>query len=86
MIVEKLVKEELGYCCVTRFLIDNRKHSARKIADALGVSHRTIEYWRDKFYRKKLGPCSSNCRSPRRPPELKTTASGRVYFARSASR
>lgn len=86
-VIRHLITDELGYCCVHAFYKEHEKVSGKHLGEALGVSSNTANYWRSKYIRKELQPCGANCPRPlRRSLELKKTASGRVYFARSAAR
>lgn len=80
--LEDLATEELGCCCVYRFLKEVKHISGKKVAEALGLSTTCIYKWRHRFALRELEPCA-NCRVPQRLVELKRTSSGRPYFVRS---
>lgn len=81
-IVEHLVTKELGFCCVRSFLREVKGCSGHKVSLALGVSSRTIDYWRDKLALGKLPRCP-NCHLPQTQLQLSRTASGKPFFVRS---
>ncbi len=80
-LIYKLAVEELKFCCVWSFLQETKVYSARKIALALGVSNRTITYWRNKKRKGQITQCP-RCPGPQTRLQLKKTTSGRVYFVR----
>ena len=81
----RLVRDELGYCCVNGFLKAAEGYSARKVAEALGVNNRTVSYWRDKQMLKLIDPCP-RCRHPQKPLVLLKTDAGRFYVDRCQPR
>lgn len=81
-IMQDLV-QSLGYCCVRSFLEDVKPYSARRLGQALGVSHHTVQYWRDKLILHELPRCSTDCpQRPYTPPELQRTDGGTFRFVR----
>lgn len=59
----KLPNGKPMYCCVKWWLVAHRKVRTGALADAWGLSVRTVRYWRRKM---KLGEikceCNANCR------------------------
>lgn len=84
-LMHRLCTEELGYCCVKSFLKESKRFSGRKVAAALGVNCSAVYYWRNKLASGEIPNCD-HCRLPQKPLELRLTASGRAYFARSQLR
>lgn len=77
--MQRLVKEELGFCCIEAFLREVHGNSARKVAQALGVSHQVVRYWRQQKYEGNISRCPK-CGDPQPQLKLQRYATGRWYF------
>ena len=78
-----LAEDELGFCCMYTFLRETKRWSGHKVAEAMGISSKSIYYWRDKKSRGVV-TCCPRCHLPQTQLELKKRASGTVYFVRSS--
>lgn len=84
-LMQRLVIDELRFCCINSFLREIKGRSRKKVAEALGVSPQTIRYWQGKKFNGELKACP-NCSLPQTQLRLKKTADGRAYFVRSYAR
>lgn len=82
-LMKTLIVDELDFCCIWNFMRETKSLSARKIAQALGVHPTTVQYWREKFIRREIKPCSTDCRHLHKPCEFRMTDGGKPYFVRS---
>ncbi len=81
----QLVTDELRFCCIYSFLREIQHMSMQKVAIAMGVTHATIRYWRNKKFQGKIASCP-RCPHPQTQLQLKKTNDGRIYFVRSYAR